>query len=384
MTIEGNLSSQLSPIYWLQRLLRMEMKDNSVFLKNVSTYLRNKRLNGNNKLLPGKRSQISSRITTVAEYCGYPKGFFSLHSTRSGFLTCAVLKKARKGERIHWEEIAIAQGWNSSDSRNMMIYVKNALRRVMVINRLVAFDVELKENEYSLVAEELMSPEKFHALENPLIPNWPYEVRKHYWLSLLTNKFKERMAKANKPHLLPSSFLSHRQALLSPFYSWMKKHSRYSQRIEEKLPESPSFKQMHNIITKVLTNIAEKSSSETPLVNFLERSSHKIDQIVNNIEVRGGWKRSTTYQNTTSKKPRELDTNNRKRRIMWSDEETTILCKRYLLYPNSWIQIQDHPVLQYRTNTNCKDRMRTLSKQFFSYSNTKAAKDWLNPVDFIE
>ena len=380
MTIVGNLSSEMSPLYWLETLLQAALNNPQAQLLKLAEYMRVGQLSGDLKLLPQHREAISTRLSAVSKYCGYPEGHFSLHSCRSGFLSTAVLKRARKGLKIHWEEIAIAQGWSSADCRNMMVYVKNALRRVMIINSLVAFDEELPQGTYSLVAEELMTPAQFHGLETALVPCWPIASRKSFWDSHLAAAFSAQVKEANRPDLSVLSYLRHRSALYKPFYSWMRHRSKFKGLIEKCiLPKVwSSWCPLQRAMSALMTDVIEESTERFPLHEFFSSCSSIILQIVKEFEYRGGWKKSSTHTQHHSKSPRAVDNKSHRRRIVWSAHETTVLCARWLDTPCKWVIIQDHPSLELRSSLDCKDKMRSLCKELHVGSNSEAVEKWLS------
>ena len=90
-----------------------------------------------------------------------------------------------------------------------------------------------------------------------------------------------------------------------------------------------------------------------------------------------GWKRKSTYKTKNYKYKRVVTNKQVKRRIMWSLEETTVLCQQWQIYNNQWVIIQDYPALYLRNNKNCKDKFRNLRKEFNVITNKEAAKKWL-------
>lgn len=118
VVIEGDVRDARgsNAVYWLAQLVKERLNDAAAELTQAFIGKLDGQVLAATDGTPLSKANLSSRITAVAVYCGYPENFFSSHGLRSGFLCEALLKASTEGkEEVSISDVflrcALAAGW---------------------------------------------------------------------------------------------------------------------------------------------------------------------------------------------------------------------------------------------------------------------------------
>ena len=201
VTFQGDAtdSSCMNPFYHLN-LFCLQMLKKPLF--DVSTFSKAEL----NMLLFNSTTDAMSGLIRVACYnSGYPKGFFTCHSLRSGFLCCMVIHKylnpqvARDDNDVLFIS-GIVAGWVPK-AKAQLRYIKDALKRVLVSNRaLVSPFAKVEDPKIrtwlieelganSLIAKNRLTPRYFHDLDSEPLSRWPLTTKCSGFTSMFWNPY---------------------------------------------------------------------------------------------------------------------------------------------------------------------------------------------------
>ena len=102
-------------------------------------------------------------LKRMAEKAGYPKNFFTLHNTRSGFVCSAIIRSGllTPASQANTELHVGIVGNFAPQSRNQKTYVRDGTRKIITANA-------LSNPELGIIDRTRLTPQTFHGIAAPI------------------------------------------------------------------------------------------------------------------------------------------------------------------------------------------------------------------------
>ena len=384
ITIEGSALNACGsdPVCWLSQLVKEQLSFEVELTQATVSKLKGR--------IFGCESQstMSERMNSVAVYCGYPSRLFSCHSLRSGFLCTALLKHAvETGKEVNfpevWNKCALVAGWHVQ-SKHMERYCKQAFLRCIVSSRLIQAgslqagteEIVAKIIGIGSVAKNRLTPQHFHGLgDEPLTAEWPESTKTQLWVDKL-GALVETVLKQNRKDLGNAALVAAKQSIINNIYVRL---ARLNDLIEKDDLSYRDTRLESKRVVKEWVQDRFEANNDTKWLHFYLLQSVKEVAVEIALDYEFDEERSARKKKSMAKKRhrspernegsaggrRKLNQQKKKKtRVAWTHEETAVLCQGVIKFGARWSQIATAATLLDRTGPNCKDRMRTLVKQY--------------------
>ena len=348
-----------------------------------------------------KPDQLSALLSNVSLYAGYPRGYFTLHSLRGGFLCGMTIYKyfSSSSEGVSVSSTmdsllflsGIIGGWTPG-SKAQLVYLKSALKRVLVASRF-SFSGWSTQSEpdqayfsnllgASIIAVNRLNPQHFHDLPN-FSPNWSLSTQ----ISAFGSLVKKYLPKVITSGRSQESILKHFNATTVSTTVWKDDEDMWDfHSADGSLPAA-------QILQHRLIDIAfEDSISQIPFGGFKSLISSMPTQSTllalaskprNEYKKPGKAvqkkKRKIIGFSPKKKETRKLTVAGTRKRVKWSASEDILLATLYLKHQNQQRPFPFiSPSFATRTSGDCNDRFKTYKrKKEFKNMSTLEICDWI-------
>lgn len=421
--LEGKLETPgANPLYWLD--LAWKQTCNSKTASIVTDDLENSKFSKTFVFRCGKPLKILGatefrecgeseyyrrQLEKIAVYNGYPPGFFTNHSTRSGMQITAYINLTH-GKNAHtsegaWKLIELYIGY-SPKAQNQITYFKNNFQLINVLCR--ALDLNHLDDAGSVMAmSRFVVPKDFHelkTLEPQFQPGDNWNSAKRFLFTFINENLKSSPTKAQFKSLVRKLANHVDNEEEGRFDKIRKKHSQLKldnnkclyelmtiraerKRLKQRCPHWLTFGSLVTTwgISRFLEDWASEFKPRGPekkprkerkmmksgklslrVIRKEEQEKLKNRQVEERrAEVSERQKQREKFE----KKPNQV-------RSRWTDDETRLLCKGVVEHGPRWTTIALS--IPSRNDGNCKDRIRTLGNMFNIQDPREIAQAWLD------
>lgn len=183
------------PVFWLAAHLwnafGVDLRDPA----RLSTeFARLKTLDPASRLFPVSVAALSSRVAWLGKQAGYPAGFFSFHSLRSGFLVAAMFSRLGQPCDQAWrtsvlEETGFIAQW-VANSQAQLGYIREVIRRAASATRIAT-------GSPCFLVAEMFEPKAYHGLAaEPRPLEWADVSPDGEWSALFSSRVHEAICAA--------------------------------------------------------------------------------------------------------------------------------------------------------------------------------------------
>jgi hypothetical protein len=360
VTLEGDpsIKSNMNVVYWLNRHL---MKSKGLELSHFQSWASSVK---KEPLWPWSKDSMREIFTSRAIAAGFPKGIFSFHSLRAGFICSALLKAGTDpaASRAILENTAFVAGWVPNQPAQLR-YVKECARKTIISSRLV-IPSDTNENR-SIIDPFLTSSETFHGIKLQ-DPSWDPETN----YRLFHEKLDEKFIRSDLNGFAAKAFkLKCWRKALSAFVQGDEAlealaRLKYREKSSWTVPGSRCQTEMDARVLVGRKHIAQALESDfDQLTNFVDRLFGPVSEIVNAATLKAPSKKRKPLIQSPESTDRNFEKGHRKR-VKWSMEEDIALVKSRK-DGKPWVVIA-RTMAGLRSNVDCKDRYRNLLSKYGS------------------
>ena len=334
VTIEGSIlnESPTDAVYYLNQWLKKKIN------MDLTTFSNEFNGDMSTSLFDFSKDAMRERWKIAAIKAGYPPLFFSFHSLRSGFICSSLLNAQKTGSNLPRQAVleltAFIGGWRVG-GRAQIAYVKECAMGSIIASRVTSGDTD------GYVDEIMLKPEIFHGIT--LGPNlWTTKEIMICFSNIIKAKLAE---KCNTKVFIEACYAK-------ILREWSAKNREKYQRIigrkTFKNTETLCRFVLHQVLTdQNVDNMAEKAY-ELLKEDYVQKMMDLYSQ-----------RTGKTYDEKIIQ--RQKHHSGARQRKKWTEEEDAILTEGCRILGNKWSEISKK--LKDRTATDCKDRMRNITKK---------------------
>ena len=315
-----------------------------------------------------------------AEFAGYPAGLLAFHSLRAGFISTAIIQAGTNREQMAavLEHTAYVAGWTPMGSAQSR-YVKDTVKRTIVCNRLICCDAtgvgcdgdgdgngdgngNGDASRRTVIEAGLTDAEQFHCLAAPLVNKWP---RGFETLDTFCGQLKAHLDERDTEHQLSNAAYTSVLHLIYNKYCEDKPNLLHMALQRARRDTEWRLRDRRSSILSRARAMMGRRSIQNVLVNgerCIPAIVEELSDFVNDDDWQMHVEHGTERENVeTATRPLNEATGGKasRRRIMWTEAETTLLLAM-VDDEGGWSEIARQ--LPLRSAVDCKDRYRNVLK----------------------
>ncbi len=378
VSVEGslNIPSNTDPVYHLEQHL------NKAFNLSLSNYNQWKHLSITPHFTPTVKiwhwndQNMYATFKNAAEKAGYPHDLFCFHSLRAGFICSAIINcgSNKDARAAALETTAFVARW-VPNSKAQLGYCENVVTSVIIANRLTGGGQEGPLSAAGAIEPALTTPETFHNLSSPPIPN--YNKKTNYQTlrdtlnkAILTDNDKFISANYTKPQL----DLITERCFSKAFYTYVNANANLLEKATNLLKTYKSYDSRYPLynLHKAAETVAREhfcTLLHDDFANNLDILLDKLLPVILWFRDDDPWKPNMKRAESKKKSykpviPRVIDPNyngNALKPLYWSNQEISALMDGYKIYGDDWSKYADS--IPHRTSREVGSQWRYQQKK---------------------